>query len=57
LNLKVENILGQEVYYENIGIISGNLSKTINLEGLGKGMYLLKIEMNQTTLVRKFTIE
>jgi hypothetical protein len=57
LNLKVENILGQKVYSENIGITSGSLSKTINLEGLNKGMYLLKIEMNQTTLVRKFTLE
>jgi sugar lactone lactonase YvrE len=53
-NITILNVLGQEVYTDTFNSSNNNPIKQIQLSGLSSGVYILKIESNGQTLVKKF---
>ncbi len=54
--LKVTSLVGQEVISRQIPVTS-NLQETLNLAGLGKGIYLLHISNQDGAAARKIIVE
>ena len=54
-NVRLVNIIGQEVFSENTTITSGE-TKAYNFEGLDKGVYLLNVSGNGLNTVQKVVI-
>jgi len=55
-NLSVRNMIGQEVYNENISV-SNSLTKTIDLSNLDKGIYFVSLENGVNREVQKVIIK
>jgi hypothetical protein len=53
----ISDILGQEVYRENLPDFEGTYDKVIDLSGEKKGIYILQINQKKKTLSRKILIE
>ena len=54
--ISVDNLLGQEVYLETRNVINTS-SNIVNLSNLSKGVYMINIENNDTSINRKIIIE
>ena len=54
--ISVDNLLGQEVYSETRNVINTS-SNIVNLSNLTKGVYMINIENNDTSINRKIIIE
>ena len=54
--ISVDNLLGQEVYSEIRNVIHSS-SSIVNLSNLTKGVYMINIENNDTSINRKIIIE
>ena len=54
--ISVDNLLGQEVYSETRNVINTS-SNIVNLSNLSKGVYMINIENNDTSINRKIIIE
>lgn len=54
-NVRLVNIIGQEVYTENTTISAGDI-KSFNFESLDKGVYLLNVSGNGLNTVQKVTL-
>ena len=54
--ISVDNLLGQEVYSETRNVINTS-TNIVNLSNLSKGVYMINIENNDTSINRKIIIE
>ena len=54
--ISVDNLLGQEVYSETRNVINTS-TNIVNLSNLTKGVYMINIENNDTSINRKIIIE
>ncbi|HLN53099.1 MAG TPA: C10 family peptidase [Lentimicrobium sp.] len=57
ITISLHNLLGEEVYTESSLVHSGFVSKTIQLGGLSKGIYLLKISSESGSVTRKLIVK
>jgi hypothetical protein len=57
LTLEIFNTLGQKVHEENYPGFIGKYNKTIDLSSYGSDMYILKINHNGKTYLKKILIE
>ncbi|MBI5218766.1 MAG: PKD domain-containing protein [Bacteroidia bacterium] len=53
----IYNILGSEMYSENLTNISGSFSKHISVKEFAKGIYYLKMTINNNTYINKIIVE
>jgi len=56
INIELMNILGKTVRKEYMNLSIGSNTKELNLEGLSKGIYFIKLSNNKNTIVRKLTV-
>jgi len=56
IKISLHNLLGEELFSENEGMVSGFISRTIQLGGLSKGVYLLKITSDKGSVAKKLII-
>ena len=54
--IKLVNVIGQTVFYSNIGKNEG-AQEVINLQSISKGVYLLIITDNSSTITKKIIVE
>jgi hypothetical protein len=52
--VSILNVLGQEVYKDQFTSSNDKMIKQISLSGLNSGVYILKLESNGQTLIKKF---
>ena len=55
-SIAISNVLGEVVYFEEIKE-HHNTSKTIDISHLGKGIYLVELQGNNTTISRKIAVD
>jgi hypothetical protein len=55
--LQVSNLLGQNVYTQNLGQVSGEVQQAVNLNQLPAGVYLMKITYKGKPYVQKFVVQ
>lgn len=55
-SLEVKNVLGQVVYKEALNGLSGNYSKSINIQEFGKGTYTITLMNDHNLLAKKIII-
>ncbi|PCH99142.1 MAG: hypothetical protein COB85_00615, partial [Bacteroidetes bacterium] len=53
----VLNVLGQTVYYKELGRIVGTYRESLNLEGFGRGMYHLQVSTEKEIIHKNVVIE
>jgi hypothetical protein len=53
IRINIYSIDGKEVYFEKIENAEGHLLKQINVSGLSKGLYLIKIETENNSFYKK----
>lgn len=56
IQLSLHNLLGEEVYAEPEENVSGFVNKRLQLNGLSKGIYLLKIRGDKGSVTRKIVV-
>ena len=54
--LKIFNILGSEIWSENLGVVNGNMLKSIDLRQEDSGVYYIQLYNDHVTLRRKVVI-
>ena len=52
-NIKIVDINGREVYYEDLGMFSGNYSKSVNISEEPAGIYFLFINQEDKQFSKK----
>lgn len=57
VKISVHNLLGEEVYSEPSQLLNGFVSKTIQLGGLSKGIYLVKISGEKGSVAKKLIVK
>lgn len=57
INLKIYNELGQVLSSTDYGKLSGNVSKELNLSGLSKGVYILKVTGQNGSVYKKVVLQ
>ena len=57
LNIKVLNVLGEDVFVEYLDQFSGKYVQQVNLSDKAKGIYLLEIETNQGVINKKLILQ
>ncbi len=57
LEIKITNILGQDLYYEQLKQFTGKYHREINFSDYAKGVYRLQIKTNNTTVNKKIILE
>lgn len=57
LTLEIFNALGQKLHEENYPGFIGKYNKTLDMSSYGAGMYILKINHNNKTYLKKIIIE
>ena len=57
IRIALHNLLGEVVYAETSQMNAGFISKTIQLSGLSKGVYLVKISGDKGSVTRKLIIQ
>jgi hypothetical protein len=55
--LQVNNLLGQNVYTQNLGQVSGEVQQAVNFNQLPAGVYLMKITYKGKPYVQKFVVQ
>lgn len=55
--VELYNVTGSKVYSENLGNVIGNVSHTINVANLAKGIYILKVIVGNAIENKKVVIE
>ncbi len=56
IKISIHNLLGEEIYNTPTQMLSGFVSKSIQLNGLSKGIYLVKIAGDKGSIVRKLVV-
>lgn len=56
LDLRIVNILGQEVFGENLGRVSGNMASEIDLKAFSKGVYLVQLRAGNKVKTKKIVL-
>ena len=57
LSIRFGNILGQEVFVEQLDFRSGNLVREFDFSRLASGTYILRIQSEKETAYRKVVID
>ena len=57
LTLEIFNTVGQKVHEENYPGFIGKYNKTLDMSSYGSDMFILKINHNSKTYIRKILIE
>jgi hypothetical protein len=57
LTLEIFNSLGQKVHEEDYPGFIGKYNKTLDMSGFGSDLYILKINHNSKTYLKKIIIE
>ena len=57
LELELLNVIGQAVYKESLGKVSGVYQKQLDLKALAKGIYTLQLISEEGTVTRKIILE
>jgi len=57
VQLEVSDINGKVVFAKELGTVVGNTNEQIDLTNLASGVYTLRVQLNDATVVRKLTIE
>ena len=57
IKINVIDVLGKTVYTETIKNFNGSMQKEINLEGISKGTYIIKLISNDFTATKKIVVE
>ena len=52
LSLKISNLLGEIVYYKNLGEINGEFKYSLDISSLFDGVYIVELESNNGILSR-----
>jgi hypothetical protein len=55
--VRICNMLGQEVFHDSMKNFSGDYNKTINLKEKGKGSYIMQISQGKRITTRKIIVE
>lgn len=55
--LRIINVIGNEIYHETLTRGDGLFSKTIDLTGKAKGLYYVKLETDNYSSVRRVVIK
>lgn len=55
--LRIINVIGNEIYHETLTRTEGQFSKTIDLSGKAKGLYYIKLETDGYSSVRRVVIK
>ncbi|MFD2513063.1 T9SS type A sorting domain-containing protein [Pontibacter locisalis] len=55
--LRIINVIGNEIYHETLTRTEGQFSKTIDLSGKAKGLYYIKLETDSYSSVRRVVIK
>ncbi len=54
-NLKVVDMMGKEVYKETLGISTGQ-TRELNLNYLPKGVYFIRMDFNNSSVIKKLIL-
>jgi len=57
LKVRIVNVIGEEVYKENLQQFVGEYVKSINLEQYNKAIYFLEIETNNGVINKKLILQ
>jgi GEVED domain/Secretion system C-terminal sorting domain len=57
LDIIVTAVTGAEVYTQSHKNVNGKFNKSINLSGLAKGVYMIKLQSEKGTVVQKVTLQ
>lgn len=57
VKLTVLNLLGEEIYSEPSQLMSGYVSRTIQLSSLSKGIYLIKLTSDEGSVAKKLIVK
>ncbi|MFY0674374.1 MAG: T9SS type A sorting domain-containing protein [Bacteroidia bacterium] len=57
VRLQITNLVGQEVYAENLGALSGNNRIDLNTQNLSNGVYIYNITVGESTLSGRVIVE
>lgn len=57
VKISILNLLGEEVYAEPVQLLSGYVSRTLQLGSLSKGLYLLRVSSDKGSVVKKLIIK
>lgn len=56
VSIKVTNLIGELVYFEQAETTDGKFNKALNLSHLNAGVYIISVESNQNMAVQRITI-
>lgn len=56
VELRILNVIGNEIYRETLILNEPKLSKTINLDRYAKGLYYVKLEADNYSAVRRVVV-
>jgi len=57
IQINIINILGKEIYFKKLKQFKGIYNDKIDMKAYAKGIYLLKVKTNTTTVNKKIIIE
>ncbi len=57
VELRILNVIGNEIHRETLTRADGQFSKTIDLSGKAKGLYYIKLETDSYSSVRRVVIK
>lgn len=57
VKISILNLLGEEVYAEPVQLLSGYVSRTLQLGGISKGVYVLRISSDKGSVAKKLVIQ
>jgi hypothetical protein len=55
--LRIINVIGNEIYHETLTRTEGHFAKTLDLSGKAKGLYYIKLETDSYSSVRRVVIK
>lgn len=56
VSLKISDMLGRTLDSENLGVVNGTFSKSMNLKEFGAGVYLMQLQIGNRLLSKKIII-
>jgi len=57
VNLEVSDMNGKVVYSNELGTVYGTSTQSIDLSDIAKGVYMIRVDLNEATVIKKITIE
>ena len=57
VSVRITDVIGKEIYFNELGNVSGQIQETINVSGNADGIYILQIISNGVSVNRRITLQ